>query len=145
MIADRGPVTSGFIEMLERGTNAPVGDHEIPELQSRKPWAIVYAIDGGGYSGPPLTSPEADAQFVYQVTSSGLSREQVDWMADTVRRTVLARTPSGAFQVAFPFIEVYTVKNRHPDSPPGQLEIEGPPEHRVYSIPERFVLSVTPK
>lgn len=144
-VPDRRLVTKGVLQMLA-AINWPVGDHTAPERVEGKGWLVVYSIPGGGYEyGSPLRSPDDTAQFTYQVDSVGLSREQAEWGADAVRRTFLARTGTGAFQVAFPnVLSGFKVIDRYPDGTPGGVTPEGTPPNRVFSNPERFVICVTP-
>jgi hypothetical protein len=100
-------------------------------------------IPGGGYDGPPLRDPNADAAFVYQVDSVGRTRSQAEWAADVARRTVLARN-NGTFQVPFPDLEALVVINRDADTNPGGVTPQGEGINRVYTVSERFVLFVTP-
>ena len=141
---DRRLLTNALVLILENSTSRSIGDHETPEnIPSGEPWAIVYAIPGGNFDGPPLRAPNADGSFVYQVTSAGRSREQAEWMADMVRRTLLARNADGSFQVEFPDTTPLQVYARDSDSI-GGVTVEGLPTARVFSVADRFTLFVTP-
>lgn len=142
-VPDRRLITNGLITLLD-AVGWPVGDHTAPERVSGKGWIVVYSIPGGGFEYGSLRMPDETAQFTYQIDSVGLSREQAEWGADAVRRTLLARTGTGAFQVAFPAVAGWAVIDRHPDGTPGGVTPEGTPPNRVFSNPERFVLCVTP-
>jgi hypothetical protein len=142
-VIDRRPVTQSFVELLEEGTDMPIGLGEVPARLPKKPWGIVHVIDGGGFDGPALTDPDADAAFVYQVDSVGFTVDQVQWMDDLVRRTVLARH-HGAFQVPFPEVEGVQVQDRRPDTAAGTAVPEGEPPNRVYTISGRYSIHVTP-
>ena len=147
-VIDRRLVTKALVGWIATATAKPCGDHRLPldlpapPAPPQKPasYAIVYAIEGGGYWGAPLVAPEASADFVYQVTSVGYSPEQVQWHADAVRRTFLARTATGAFQVAFPALTGLVVADRLPESGPGGIDIEGHHPDQTFTLPERFVL-----
>lgn len=146
-VVDRRIVTEAILTMLRTSTGMPVGDSVLDEddIVDQKPWGVLHPIDGGGYEGgAPYTAPDSDAQLVYQVDSVGRSRGQAEWMADLVRRTMLARSSSGSFQVASPSIAPFKIIDRAPDTAPGGVIPEGEPSARVYSISERFVIFVTP-
>ncbi len=145
MIADVRPFTDWFIALLEAGTSKSVGDHRIPPLgDPLDPYCIVYAIPGGGFDGPALTSPDADARLIHQVTSAGKTRAQAQWMADLVRRTVLSRTASGAFQVQLAAPLGWSIPDRRPVGGPGGIDPEGKDPHLVYSGSDRFEICITP-
>lgn len=152
-VPDRQLITTAFVAMLATGTGKLVGDHKAPDGRvTGEPYAVVYAIPGGGYWGPGLVAPDANGDFVYQVDSvswsssnnlSGGSRKQAEWMGDRVRRTVLARS-NGAFQVAFPAVVGWTVADREPSGSPGGVAIVGASPHEVFTVAERFTLRLTP-
>ncbi len=154
-VIDRRPITKALVPWLATATGKPCGDHRLPTNlppppteRGRKsdPYTIVFALDGGGYWGPGLTAPDQAADFVYQVTSVGYSPEQVQWMADAVKRTMLARSSSGAFQVAFPAVTGVVIADRMPPEGdgPGGIDIAGRHPDEVFSIPERYVLRAVP-
>lgn len=136
-------VTTALIGMLATATERPCGDHASPPTGVLADgYTYVYSIDGGSYDGSPFWSPEADATLVYQVTSVGLSRAHAEWLADRVRLTMTSRSSDGGFQVAFPALAGMTVIHRAPDGTSPGVIPEGPPENRVYNIPERYRISV---
>lgn len=145
MTPDIREITDWFLSLIG-GTGKPVGNHEIPELPNTKsPHFIVYSIPGGGFSGPALTAPHADAEMVFQVTSVGWQPQQAQWMAALARRTVIDRTAGGAFQVAGPTPPTgWVVNDRRPLGGPGGVDSEGNLPHRVYSVVDRYVVCVTP-
>ena len=72
----------------------------------------------------------------------GKARQQAEWLADRVRLTLVSRNSLGGFQVTFPPLAGMSVISRSPDGiSPGVIP-EGPPENRVYSVPERYRISV---
>jgi hypothetical protein len=149
MTPDLRPFCDWMIALLLTGTGKPVGDHDVPTLpepppgQAESPYCIVYSIDGGGFSGPALFAPNADAELMFQVTSAGRTRGQAQWMSDMVRRTVLARSSTG-FWVSQANPTGWVVADRRPDGPTPGVDVEGSAPHRVFSVPERFVVCVTP-
>lgn len=139
MSVDRRGVTDAFLALLRTGTSKPVGDHALPDHTPDQPFAVVYSLPGGGFDGPPLTNPEDSSEFVYQVTSVGVTRQQAEWMADAIRRTVLARSSSGAFQVAIVSPTGVAICGRMGEAP-GGVEEEG----NLFSVAERFRLVAVP-
>jgi hypothetical protein len=136
-------VTDGLIAMVAAGTGRPCGDHQSPSNGVLADgYTYVHSIDGGDFDGAPFWSPESDATLVYQVTAVGKVRQQAEWLADRVRLTLVSRDNLGGFQVAFPSLAGMLVIHRSPDGiSPGVIP-EGPPENRVYSVPERYRISV---
>jgi len=168
-VLDRRPVASALVAMLAASTAKPCGDNRVPPdlpqpMPPNKPgpYTVVHDIDTGDMWGAFLVAPDACADLVYQVDSVGYSPEQCRWMADASRRTLLARSASGAFQVAFPepaydettAYEATTryvtehfygikVADRAFDSG-GGMETEGKRPNEVFTISERYVLRVVP-
>ncbi len=154
-VLDRRPVTTALVGWLATATGKPCGDHRLPTNlpaapttpgKKPDPYSIVYALDGGGYWGPGLVAPDQAADWLYQVTSVGYSPAQVQWLADAVKRTLLARSASGAFQVAFPAVTGVVIADRMPPegSGAGGIDIAGKHPDEVFSIPERYVLRAVP-
>jgi hypothetical protein len=129
--------------MLATVTNRPVGLNKAPAPDENgkisSPWSIVYSIEGGGFSGPPLEDPHADATVVVQVTSVGRRDDQAEWQADKVRGAMLDRT-SGALDHPITPPDGYKIMYVEPDGGPGGIDREG----ELYSIPERFAIHLTP-
>lgn len=146
-VADLRPVVDWFIQLIETGTDRPVGDMVVPKVSDDDDLGahcIVYLIPGGGFSGPILSAPDADVSLILQVTSVGKQRRQAQWMADLVRRVVLARTSSGAFQVQLDSPVGWAVIDRRPVGGPGGVDLGGKPPHYVFSQADRFEIYVTP-
>ena len=147
-VPDRQLLTNSLLAMLTAGTGRPVGDHKAPPPPAPPavyhPYSVLYSIPGGGFLGAALVAPDADADFVYQVDSVGVRRDQTEWLADRVRRSMLARTASGAFQVSLLSPAGLKIADRLPDGGAGGVQVDGTPPHEVFSIAERFVLRVVP-
>lgn len=135
-------VTAAFIDLLERGTGKPVGDHEVPPSVT-PPYCVVHVIPGGDFRGPSFASPDADATLVYQVTSAGRTREQAQWMQDTVRRTVLKRLASG-YAVSFNDPAPWKINDRRPWANPGGVRTEGNGPTRRFLATDIYGIGVTP-
>lgn len=148
LVYPRQLFTDGVIDLLQRGTGRPVGDHKAPDREGRDdddfyPYCVVYNLPGGSSDGG-LGFGYEDSTVIYQVTSVGLTRGQADWMADRVRLTWLARL-GVAFQVPFLSPDGWAVSGRMPNYGfSGGIDSQGEPPNRVYNAPERFELHVTP-
>jgi len=149
-VPDRQLLTNELIAMLKTATTKLVGDHKAPAgvpafvkgQPAPPPYSVVFTIPGGGYWGPGLSAPDSNADFTYQVDSVGFSRSQAEWLADRVRRSILARTATGAFQVAIADPAGWRIADRAPDGGAGGVQVGGDAQYEVYSIAERFVLRV---
>lgn len=131
-------MTDWVRSLLEAGTGKLVGDHKAP-TNHIAPYGIVYTIDGGMEWGAPLTAPESEAIFVYQVTSVGARRDQAEWMADRVRRTMIDRAPDGSFLViGNPPPAGSVVQDRRPQGARGMAEEQGD----VWQVAERYEICV---
>lgn len=132
-----------------------MGDHEAPpdtplltasatELRRAFPYSVLYSIPGGLLDGPPLGAPAVDAIFVYQVSSIGLRRDQADWMADTVRRTLLSRNPAGIWQVPLQAPDGWVISARLAEGNTAGVSVDGQPPYRIFRVDERFHIGITP-
>lgn len=149
-MAPREEFTNAVIDLLARGTGKLVGDAKAPPLPPGMPerdfwpYCIVYSIPGGSSSGS-LADPFEDSGLVYQVTSVGRTRQQAEWMADRVRNVWLSRTTRGTFQVPLVSPQGWTAAGRIPqDGSGGGVDREGEPPNEVFSVPDRYILQVTP-
>lgn len=143
-ILNRREMTKVLKTALTTATGRPIEAIKIPEGSNpAMPYGILYPIGGGEFHGPPLAAPDEDVDMVYQVTSVGREADpqQVEWMADRVRRFFLERAPQGDFIETIPAPEGWKISDRWPDAglPPIDPETQG-----LFQVPERFVLRVTP-
>jgi hypothetical protein len=84
------PHTVGVIAALQ-AVGLTVGDAVgALDTTATQKWAVVYG-GGVGLLDGTLRDERSDASPVIQVTSVGTTAEQSEWVADTVRRTLLAR------------------------------------------------------
>lgn len=140
----RTELTAKLTELLENSTGRQFGRSQSPP-NNPFPYGVVYTVPGGSFSGPVLSTPEADAACVYQINTVALSDLESSMLMDTVRATLLERSPKGRFAVPFPTLSTgYTVIDRRPDGGPGDMTYQGAPPKRVFTSTERFVLHVTP-
>jgi hypothetical protein len=95
---NRRNLTKAVIDQVAVG-GKPVGDGVVPKNagwiggQPNKegtnfvPFSVVSAGTSSSSSGP-INDDEADWQVIYAVSSFGVAREQVEWMADTARENL---------------------------------------------------------
>jgi len=83
------PHTVGVLAAL-RTAGLAVGDAVAPDTTATQKWAVVYG-GGVGLLDGTMRDERSNASPVIQVTSVGTTAEQSEWVADTVRRTLLAR------------------------------------------------------
>ena len=142
MTPDRATVTAWLIDLLKSAPGSfRVGDGVAPE--GGYPYAVVHSIDGGGFTGPGLGAQIADATFVYQVDSVGQTRAQAEKLASRMRNAVAGRLASGQYAVAANNPTGHKVLDRVPDGVSGAAVVEGTPPHEVFTVSERFAISVT--
>ena len=81
--------TAAVIAKLATGPK-PVGDGKAPAgADPQVGYFTVYPITGGS-TGGTLAGPQDDAELIYQVTCTGSTREQVEWLVDKARELLLA-------------------------------------------------------
>lgn len=89
-------LTDAVIYVL-RGVGLLVGDGEAPVGHGWQGTAgqsafvgyvTVYELTGGNLDGS-IGRPDDDASIVYQLTSTGASRKQCEWVADKAHTTLL--------------------------------------------------------
>lgn len=144
-IPARRLLTSALKQMLIDATGQPVEVSRAPfknndtKQVADVPYAILYPLPGGGSEGgAPLTHPDADLQFVYQVTSVALRDDQAEWMADKVRWAMLGRDSSGTFRWSLTATGM-TVMDRRLSGAVGGLDLVD----QIYQIPESYSIYVT--
>lgn len=99
LVIQRGAVTTVVLEAA-RTQGKPVGDCEAPrggvagwQGQPNQdgtnfiPYSVITPLSAGSGNGP-LSDPQADVMLPYAVVSYGVSREQCEWMADSVRAAI---------------------------------------------------------
>jgi hypothetical protein len=142
---DRRPITDWFMRLLEAGTGRPVVRADEVPSSPDYPFIIVHPIEGGATSGSPLLYPDADADFVYQTDAVGVRQDSAEWMADAVRRTLLARHDH-RFQVNVEQPQGYRIASReYYTGPGGPIAGESNTDGKtpvVVSWPERFLIRV---
>lgn len=144
-VLNRLPMSKHLKALIADRTTIATGLSSIPRVPSEAdpdtfvsvpaPYFILYPL-WVNLSGPPFVAPEADAEWIYQVTAIAEKGDQLEWMRDKVLTTVLGRSPSGAFVVP---IEVagMRVMDR-------SLKEDGGMEPGSMESTLRFALKVTP-
>lgn len=120
-----------------------VGDHDTPKDHTF-PYSILYQIDDAPLpTGPELTGPEEDLAIGFQLSSVGSGRKQAQWQADRVRRFITGRDPQGRHIFELPAVNGWKVTGRLGSTPSG-VAVEGSAPNTVFTVPDRFILHVTP-
>lgn len=96
----RRPITDAVLVAARDNQDKPIGDAEMPrggvagwqgdpsaDGSNFVPYAVITPQAVGGGSGP-LDDPQGDIILSYSVHSYGVSREQVEWVADNVRAAI---------------------------------------------------------
>ncbi|CAL9666911.1 hypothetical protein SUDANB145_07206 (plasmid) [Streptomyces sp. enrichment culture] len=96
-------VTDWVETTLATASAMPVGRGRQPADGTPPPYYLLYSVDTQT-GGAPFTDAHEDASFVYQITSvsgpdpnipqSTADLDQLEWMADKARQTLLGRNPS---------------------------------------------------
>lgn len=131
---NRRPLTAGLLAALRAGLPTQ-GAADVAEV-GRAPvgagslayHVILYPIEGGAFTGPPVL-PGADAHLCYQTTSVAKRGDQMEELADRVRRIMME---------ADPVMAGLTIMDRWLTSAGGMDA-----ETTVLSVPERFYYAVT--
>ncbi len=138
-LVDARPVTSALLATLQAGVGYPIGDHEPPSDTSER-YCILWGIPGGEISGS-WNAPHENAIMVFQIDSSGRSRDQCQWLTDKVRQVVLQRSGEGwTYPIAITGLRVSYRDQRIV----GQPENEGRDERgtTLFTCRDRFELTV---
>jgi len=145
---DHSLVTDWLIALLEGMEGGfAVGDHAAPPGADPRedPYLVVWEIPGGSVEGPALTAPEADHSIVYQVDAVGFTRKQAQRLAARAGRAVAGRDAvTGAYLVAASSPAGLSVHDRISEGAFGGVTVEGTAPDEVYTVPNRYVLTVTP-
>ncbi|WP_399932182.1 hypothetical protein [Streptomyces kanamyceticus] len=104
-------MTVAFQAMLAAATGKPCGRGRLPLVAGHPcptPYSVLYPLESR-YTGAPLGDKTEDAHLVYQVTVVADREDQAEWLADRVRRAVLAREASGqwVYQIEAPGTDVW--------------------------------------
>ena len=143
-VVARMPITRSLGPWLEAITGRPCGRLQSPPNRPY-PYNVLYAIPGGGFEGPALTAPDADASIVFQVNSVALDPAETEALGDGVREAFLGRDSKGAFLYQPPELPGgWRIIDRTPDGGLGGMEYSGAPTNRVFTMSERYVFHLTP-
>lgn len=67
----------------ETGKQVGLGKTPLPIAEMVTPWAVVYPLPVSPGAGS-MASPEDERDFLYQVSSAGVSRKETAWMSQAV-------------------------------------------------------------
>lgn len=137
MSVSQEPVTAALLVALATSGLAG-GDHEapVPTPTDEPYWLLEYLWSTTW--GPPLVDHNESAVVVYQVTSVGQRRDQVERCRDRLRQTILGRTPTGAYLTAIAPAGLAVIDRDHDSSAPVDIV------DTVVTASERYRLTVTP-
>lgn len=137
-------VTSALIAMLRSSVPSTlrVYDHRAPADRTF-PYLVVMRIPGGGSGGPPLYDPDVDLTLAYQIDGVGSRRDSAEWAAGRAGRVVVGRT-GGSFQYELPLPAGVRECGRMRLDTLGGVELEGLPPNEVFTVPNRYEITVTP-
>lgn len=125
---NRRPLTVGLkAALLAASLPCEIGWPPVNAKDLQK-YVILYPIEGGAFTGPPVL-PGADATLCYQTTAVAKRGDQIEELADRVRRVMMT---------AQPVLAGLTIMSRWPTSAGGMDA-----ETIVLSVPERFYYAVT--
>lgn len=128
---NRAPLTAAllaaFRACLTGGLAFEVG-HAPIDAKDLTRYGILYPIEAGGFSGPPCL-PESDATLCYQTTCVAQRGDQLEALADVVRRTAMTATLSASG---------LTIMARWAEAAGG---IDA--DTTLLSLPERYYFAVT--
>lgn len=148
MTIDQSLVTTALIQLLEAAPGSfAVGDHISPPGANPRvaPYGVVKTIAGGSFDGPPLWDPEADVTLVYQVDAVGFTRPQAQALAARFRTQITGRkSTGGAYLVAITQPAGMRIHDRISEGTSGGVIVEGTAPDEIYSVPDRYLLTVTP-
>lgn len=145
MIVPQQLVTNAILAALRAQPGWTAHDHPHLITNPTYPYLALFAIPGGGFTGPPLTAPTADAQLVYQLDSVGTRRDQAQLQGDKAATVLVGRRPDGTFLVDFEGIEGWAFCDRMPtDTTPGGVEVV-PAATTLYRDTRRYTFALTPQ
>lgn len=143
MTPPRQLVTLAVRKLLATHASLKVYSGFVPETPSL-PLAVLHSIAGGGYDGPPLTDPTADASYSYQFDVVGTRVDQVEKGRDELEALIYGRGPSGAFLHALEEIPGWDWMDRLPGDTPGGVEVVKAPSGTICTATSRITVVLTP-
>lgn len=113
-------------------------------LKPAYPYSILYRIPGGSSDPfPGLDGDPREATLAYQLTTVSNYRNQCEYAARAARDRYLARTGSGyVYGLAMP--DGWTDIGRRPDPATPGIDRPGDTPNAVFSLPQRFTLTIAP-
>lgn len=99
MTPPRLPLTRALVELIRERTGRPCGWSALPTdgrgVPVATPYTVLDSLPALGFDGPGFSDWHADVLWTYQVTSVGDRGDQVEWLADRIRDTVVGRAGDG--------------------------------------------------
>lgn len=140
-------VTTAVLDLLndaQEGRKVYDGAYSGDPTTPAYPYGILYRIAGG--TADPMPDLDADPQTVtvaYQVTAVSNLRNQCEATARLFHDRLLARDDDGwRYPIAAP--DGWAVVDRRPDPAMPGVDRTGDPPRVVYSLPARYLLTVSP-
>lgn len=135
---------SNAVLQFFRDAGLRVGDHELPTDRTT-PYSILYVVEDAPVPDQPeLVATPTDLWLGVQLTSIGSRRDQAQLQADRVRRRLLdTDSVTGAFVHDLPAIAGWVWNARIGAAPSGVVP-EGTAPNKLYNVPDRYTLHVTP-
>jgi hypothetical protein len=143
-VLDRAPVDVVVKAALAAGTSRQVELMRAPDAPLL-PYAVLYPLHIAWRRGS-MAYPDQLIGLVYQVTSVGMREDQAQQMADRVRNVMLGRTAAGAYAYNISNPTGVVIFDREAYGGDGGMDREtgGTDGNPVVSVPERFVIAVSP-
>ena len=140
---DRRPFTNALVGLIAGGTGHPTYDEGSVPPDVKPPFTVVTPVGGQAAWGPSLGEEHTTPEMRYQVSCAGLRRDQAEALLDRARRTIVAREPSGEYQVPIEAPEPWAIAERCLEADHGVVQ-EGEAPNAVWTAVADFALKVCP-
>lgn len=149
-------VTTALLTLL-RGAGRPVfrsayagdgtgdGTNDADPVTPPYWYAILYRILGGDADPlPDLDDRQQTVTVAYQVSAVSDRPDQVEKAGRILRDRLLGRGPSGAWAYSLTLPDGWLCTDRRADSVTPGIDPAGEAPNRVFSLPARYLLTVSP-
>lgn len=143
MSAPRQLVTLAVRDLLAEHPSLKIYSGFVPDEPSF-PLGVLHSIAGGGYFGPPLTDPEADVAYTYQVDVVGSRVDQVEKGRDELHVRMVGRNADGAFLHALKEVPGWTWVDRLTSGTPDGVSVVKAPSGTTCTASHRYTVVLTP-
>lgn len=121
------------------------GDDDADPIRPPYWYAILYRIPGGNADTmPDLDDRHQTVTVPYQCTAVGATRNQAEAADRILRDRILERGPTGAWVHDLALPAGWVCCDRQPDPVMAGVDAVGEAPSRVFSLPARFYLTITP-